>query len=322
MIKKAVIITLIAILFSFTVSALSCTEKCEVRGEYCACPSEPLWIIEGREIKVVSSGAEHNVEMIDVTDSADSCGFSIDGNAAWIDVGQTEVSNGVKIKVFGAYVVHEQLQRRDWCKVFISGTIIFLNKEIDYHTNEKPEYNTWGDSNVFEEYSEDEYITVEKSISSEENVTFVSNENFQIRTDTLKLVKLSDKERGEPVTFNISGKEHVAELLEISDRRDCKILLDGQELKVEKGKSAVQTNIGNLRIGFIGSEQLSSSLGELCELFLIETVQELPKEPAEESHKEEQVKEPAPEVQPAEETPEYKPIFWRIIDFFKSLFRR
>ena len=76
-----------------------------------------IWLQQGKVLTREIGGESHEIEVIDVSDSEDKCGISVDGSTVWINVDSTQTVNGVKIGVTEAVAVHAQLQDTDICKV-------------------------------------------------------------------------------------------------------------------------------------------------------------------------------------------------------------
>ncbi|MBW3023227.1 S-layer protein [Candidatus Woesearchaeota archaeon] len=83
-----------------------------------------LWLMQDQVIEKSVSGVRHEIKVVDVTDSEDSCGVSVDGDVAWIDVKSDKTINGVNIGVLDAKAVHAQLQDVDICELNIGATEI------------------------------------------------------------------------------------------------------------------------------------------------------------------------------------------------------
>jgi len=89
-----------------------------------------LWLVQDNVIEKTVGGVTHQIKVVDVTDAQDSCGVSVDGDVAWIDVKSDKVINGVKIGVLDAKAVHAQLQDVDICELNIGATEIKI-KDAD-----------------------------------------------------------------------------------------------------------------------------------------------------------------------------------------------
>ena len=83
-----------------------------------------LWLMQDQVIEKTVAGVKHEIKVVDVTDSEDSCGVSVDGDVAWIDKKSDKVINGVDIGVLDAKAVHAQLQDVDICELNIGATEI------------------------------------------------------------------------------------------------------------------------------------------------------------------------------------------------------
>ena len=83
-----------------------------------------VWLMQDQVVEKVSGGVKHEIKVVDVTDSEDSCGVSVDGTVAWIDKKSDKVINGVDIGVLDAKAVHAQLQDVDICELNIGATEI------------------------------------------------------------------------------------------------------------------------------------------------------------------------------------------------------
>jgi len=91
-----------------------------------------VWLMQDQVVEKVSGGVKHEIKVVDVTDSEDSCGVSVDGTVAWIDVKSDKVINGVDIGVLDAKAVHAQLQDVDICELNIGATEIQIkNAQAD-----------------------------------------------------------------------------------------------------------------------------------------------------------------------------------------------
>ena len=76
-----------------------------------------VWLQQDQVITKTIAGVPHEIKVIDVTDDEDSCGVSVDGEVAWIDVKSSKVISGVNIGVLDAKAVHAQLQDVDICEI-------------------------------------------------------------------------------------------------------------------------------------------------------------------------------------------------------------
>lgn len=83
-----------------------------------------LWLMQDTIIEKTVSGVKHEIKVVDVTDSEDSCGISVDGDVAWIDTRSDKTVNGINIGVLDAKAVHAQLQDVDICELNIGATEI------------------------------------------------------------------------------------------------------------------------------------------------------------------------------------------------------
>src|SRR3989338_915041 len=83
-----------------------------------------LWLMQDQVIEKTVAGVKHEIKVVDVTDSEDSCGVSVDGDVAWIDKNADKTINGVNIGVLDAKAVHAQLQDVDICELNIGATEI------------------------------------------------------------------------------------------------------------------------------------------------------------------------------------------------------
>jgi len=103
-----------------------------------------LWLMQDQIVEKTVAGVRHEIKVVDVTDSEDSCGVSVDGNIAWIDVRSDKTINGVNIGVLDAKAVHAQLQDVDICELNIGATEIKISGAADDATP-----NSWnGDIEV------------------------------------------------------------------------------------------------------------------------------------------------------------------------------
>ncbi len=83
-----------------------------------------IWLVQDQVIEKTIGGVTHQIKVVDVTDAQDSCGVSVDGDVAWVDVKSDKTINGVKIGVLDAKAVHAQLQDVDICELNIGATEI------------------------------------------------------------------------------------------------------------------------------------------------------------------------------------------------------
>ena len=83
-----------------------------------------VWLMQDQVVEKTVAGVKHEIKVVDVTDAEDSCGVSVDGSVAWIDVKSDKVINGVDIGVLDAKAVHAQLQDVDICELNIGATDI------------------------------------------------------------------------------------------------------------------------------------------------------------------------------------------------------
>ncbi len=91
-----------------------------------------VWLMQDQVIEKTVNGVSHEIKVVDVTDNEDSCGVSVDGFVAWIDVKSDKTINGVNIGVLDAKAVHAQLQDVDICELNIGATEIDIeNAEVD-----------------------------------------------------------------------------------------------------------------------------------------------------------------------------------------------
>ncbi len=101
-----------------------------------------VWMSEGESITRTLDGVDHTVEMIDVTadatETTGSCGFSIDGTTAWIDVGDTDTINGVTIGALDAKAVNIEAQDQDVCKVVVGAHEIKIVDNDELEINDEP----------------------------------------------------------------------------------------------------------------------------------------------------------------------------------------
>jgi hypothetical protein len=97
-----------------------------------------LWLQQGDEITVTVDSVDHTVEMVDVDENADSCGFKVDGDSVWIDVDDTEEKNGVSIGVTDARAVHSEKQDADICEVNLGANELILEdgQEVEINGDE------------------------------------------------------------------------------------------------------------------------------------------------------------------------------------------
>src|SRR3989338_4382613 len=95
-----------------------------------------LWLMQDQVIEKTVAGVKHEIKVVDVTDSEDSCGVSVDGDVAWIDKKADKTINGVNIGVLDAKAVHAQLQDVDICELNIGATEIKIeNADTDDPTS-------------------------------------------------------------------------------------------------------------------------------------------------------------------------------------------
>lgn len=96
------------------------------------------WLTQGDVITKAVNGVEHEIEMIDVTEDADSCGLNVDGSVIWIDVDDTETVQGLTIGVTDAKAVHTETYDADICKVSLGATELKLrhNNEVEMDGDE------------------------------------------------------------------------------------------------------------------------------------------------------------------------------------------
>jgi len=92
-----------------------------------------LWLAEGETVTKEVDGVEHTIKMVDVADSASSCGIEVDGSTVWIDEDDTETISGVTIGVTEAREVNVDKADADICKVFIGANELVLEegKEVE-----------------------------------------------------------------------------------------------------------------------------------------------------------------------------------------------
>jgi len=117
-------------IFSASASAYECTDKCKVQENSCLCPSAPMWVSQDNPLTVISNNKQHIVKVIDVTESGDSCGISVDDVVKWVPLDKTIEVNGINVVLFDAKTVHSQLQDIDTCRLFISGTVVLPVEKI------------------------------------------------------------------------------------------------------------------------------------------------------------------------------------------------
>ncbi|RMF06802.1 S-layer protein [Candidatus Woesearchaeota archaeon] len=96
-----------------------------------------LWLSQGEKVTRVVDGTEHEIEMVDVTEGEDSCGFKVDGSTVWVDVDETETKNGVTIGVLEAKAVHTEKYDADICKVNIGASELVLEDGKEVQMNGK-----------------------------------------------------------------------------------------------------------------------------------------------------------------------------------------
>ena len=85
-----------------------------------------VWLMQDNIIEKTVNGVTHEIKVVDVTDSEDSCGVSVDGYVAWIDTRSDKTINGLNIGVLDAKAVHAQLQDVDICQLNLGATEIKL----------------------------------------------------------------------------------------------------------------------------------------------------------------------------------------------------
>ena len=90
-----------------------------------------VWLMQDQVIEKTINGVRHEIKVVDVTTSETSCGVSVDGHIAWIDVRTDRVVNGVNIGVLDAKAVHAQLQDVDICQLNIGSTEIRIKNALD-----------------------------------------------------------------------------------------------------------------------------------------------------------------------------------------------
>jgi len=94
-----------------------------------------LWLSQDQIVEKTVNGFTHIIKVVDVTNNENSCGVSVDGDVAWIDVNSDETINGLSISILGAKAVHAELQDMDICQVNIGSTELLLkqgsNVEMD-----------------------------------------------------------------------------------------------------------------------------------------------------------------------------------------------
>jgi len=134
--KKLTLLLLVFALLSASVLAYECTDKCKISGNSCLCPSAPIWVSQDSPLTVLVAKTQHVVKVIDVTESEDSCGISVDGVIKWLPKGKTFEVNGLNVVVFDMKTVHSQVQDNDVCRLFIAGTIILPVEKIYVETND------------------------------------------------------------------------------------------------------------------------------------------------------------------------------------------
>lgn len=91
-----------------------------------------MWLTQDQVVTKTIEGVDHEIMVVDVSESEDSCGVSVDGSTVWIDVGDTETINGVNVGVVDAKAVHAQLQDVDICEINLGA------KEIALEHTKKP----------------------------------------------------------------------------------------------------------------------------------------------------------------------------------------
>lgn len=93
-----------------------------------------IWLMQDQIVEKTVNGVRHEIKVVDVTDSEDSCGISVDGFVAWVDTKSDKTINGVNIGVLDAKAVHAQLQDVDICELNIGATEIKIQDAADDQT--------------------------------------------------------------------------------------------------------------------------------------------------------------------------------------------
>jgi hypothetical protein len=96
-----------------------------------------LWLQQDEVVTRIVDGTEHEIEMVDVTEGQDSCGFKVDGSTVWVDVDESETKNGVTIGVLDAKAVYTEARDADICKVNIGASQLILEDGQEIKMNGK-----------------------------------------------------------------------------------------------------------------------------------------------------------------------------------------
>jgi len=89
-----------------------------------------LWMAEGETIEFEHiEGSIHPITLTDVADDVQSCRFSTDGHAVWINIGEETTVNGVTIGVMEAREVHTQDFDNDICKFYVGDVEYMLAQD-------------------------------------------------------------------------------------------------------------------------------------------------------------------------------------------------
>lgn len=101
-----------------------------------------MWMSQGEKTTTSIDGTEHTIEMVDVTEVSTtgeitSCGFLVDGQSVWVDVGATETTSGVVIGVTDGKAIHSEKEDTDVCKVSIGAKIINIRDNAEIKIGDK-----------------------------------------------------------------------------------------------------------------------------------------------------------------------------------------
>lgn len=86
-----------------------------------------VWLEQDSPLTRLIGGSEHEVELVDVSETESKCGILVDGTLEWLDVGSSETINGVEVGVTEAIAVHSETEDTDVCEVNLGAMEIILD---------------------------------------------------------------------------------------------------------------------------------------------------------------------------------------------------
>ena len=136
-----------------------------------------VWLEQDAPITRILGGEEHEVELVDVSETEEKCGILVDGTLEWLDVGSSENINGVEVGVTEAIAVHSETQLTDVCEVNLGSMEIILDNS---GTTDGVEVNGFEiqDSDVTISSDAGDFTGIEIELSAEDDMFLMPGDTW------------------------------------------------------------------------------------------------------------------------------------------------